>query len=166
MAISLFAAPILALSVQSSTFTLAPESAVCVCQPLDQGFTATDFLLFPPFSTLKEISTSRGVQHLWSTARNEAKTTDGKGSRTLDPVPADQHIDTNGPPCRCSLVSWFFLTILSHKQVFHRISQPLVSCSQPPIADLHLWKLCSTILFQLTFPPCGSSPSFSTWESR
>ena len=31
----------------------------------------------------------RGVQHLWSTARNEAKTTDGKGSRTLDPVPAD-----------------------------------------------------------------------------
>ena len=30
----------------------------------------------------------RGVQHLWSTARNEAKTTDGKGSRTLDPVPA------------------------------------------------------------------------------
>ena len=34
---------------------------VCVCQPLDQGFTATNFLLSPPFSTLKEISTSRGV---------------------------------------------------------------------------------------------------------
>ena len=35
---------------------------VCVCQPLDQGFTSTDFLLSPPFSTLKEISTSRGVR--------------------------------------------------------------------------------------------------------
>ena len=29
------------------------------------------------------------MQHLWSTARNEATTTDGKGSRTLDPVPAE-----------------------------------------------------------------------------
>ena len=53
--------------------------------------------------------TRRGVQHLWSTARNEATTTDGKGSRTLDPVPADQHTDSNGPPCRCLLVSWFFM---------------------------------------------------------
>ena len=52
MAISLFAAPILALSVQSSTFnvlhTCAGIGCLCVCQPLDQGFTATDFLLFPP----------------------------------------------------------------------------------------------------------------------
>ena len=47
----------------------------------------------------------RGVQHLWSTARNEATTTDGKGSRTLDPIPADQHTDSNGPPCRCLFVS-------------------------------------------------------------
>ena len=80
---------------------------VCVCQPLGQGFAAaTSTTTFPPCITC------RGVQHLWSTARNEATTTDGKGSRTLDPVPADQHIDTNGPPCRCSLVPWFFFTIL------------------------------------------------------
>ena len=30
----------------------------------------------------------RGVQHLWHTARNEAIARGGKGSRTLDPVPA------------------------------------------------------------------------------
>ena len=31
---------------------------------------------------------SRAVQHLWHTARNEAIAKGGKGSRTLDPVPA------------------------------------------------------------------------------
>ena len=31
---------------------------------------------------------SRAAQHLWSTARNQAMITDGKGSRVLDPVPA------------------------------------------------------------------------------
>ena len=50
---------------------------VCVCPTLDKGFFHHHH------------STSRGVQHLWSTARNEATTTDGKGSRTLDPVPAE-----------------------------------------------------------------------------
>ena len=43
------------------------------------------------------------------------------GSRTCF-----QHIDSNGPPCCCSLVSWFFFMIPSHKQVSHRSFPPLV----------------------------------------
>ena len=33
-----------------------------------------------------------------STARNEAMITDGKGSRTIGPVPAREHTDSNGSP--------------------------------------------------------------------
>ena len=53
---------------------------VCVCVCVSTSVTKS-FDSFHPYER-------RGVQHLWSTARNEAETTDGKGSRTLDPVPA------------------------------------------------------------------------------
>ena len=101
----------------------------------------------------------RGVQHLWSTARNEAKTTDGKGSRTLDPVPAMcfTSCDPNFP--------WF-----ASMAVLHDTSHQPTAALHRSAADFECQivfecscQQCSTIRFCGLMHLSVPSPSFPTW---
>ena len=46
----------------------------------------------PVYASTLQCNSSRGVQHLWHTTRNEAIAKGGKGPRTLDPVPATKFV--------------------------------------------------------------------------
>ena len=67
--------------------------SVCACERssfIGHSASGLPSLCFrmPVYTSTKQYNFSRGVQHLWHTARNEAIAKGGKGSRTLDPVPA------------------------------------------------------------------------------
>ena len=100
---------------------------------------------------------SRGVEQACRAPLNKALCSALRiSARTLADVPARSFAscDSTFP-----LFDSWWLHVSSHKQVF----PPHFSAErEPPTADLRIWKPCSTILFPLTFSPCGSSPHQTT----